>query len=545
MKEQGQQVKRDYGAALIGLFITVLSNPHVKDRQEILKDLRSQTCNMMDEPVLVGYYKLLQDEFSNLKNDKQTDLNAIENELGLILVETYNKMVATIGSRSKDDKERHVSISRLKKVFEDIRLESTKFLKCEIDFKYYKRILDVVVGDYTRAKTDYIAYVYKEHTNGDPNDLSNLIEDLTQLSREVNKAKVEENNLALCLKLATEDIENIADDHPVMLSPIKLDHLITNGGAIPKGKYVIIGALPGVGKTAYAVQQVAQLLLNNQRAGSPKKRIVFYSAELPLQDIYLQLAKYFWYQNGQYTFYFNKKEFSDNFLNKELTGQRLQAHLLKCVRAFQVFLEASGWDKYLDIKDRDQIATVEDIKRDIDLMSSQGKTPDVILIDYLQILDTEDRAINGGDFERHNVITATIRDITRKYKLVTFALAQVLTADGKDYDEHNPPPASSIKGSRNYTQDADMIITLCKANLTELPSMPETEKAPLRELRDNGFSKVWVSIVKNRIGRVSVHSRPIFLHGQYGFSERTTTREGKTLYGVDNFERYLHWVKKG
>lgn len=288
------------------------------------------------------------------------------------------------------------------------------------------------------------------------------------------------------------------DNYLFKLAPLTFSGEINGEGVIPPSTYCIVGALPGHGKTAFLLQNIVQALINYEER-EDKPTIVFYSAELTLERVAMLLAKTFLYRYN-YTSLGGTQDHYKIFLgdlNKE-QQDRLMEHCLFC---FRDYLVASGWNDYLYIKDCQEIQNVEELASFCKQLQTNGKKPEFLFIDYLQTISVSDSETNQNAYARNNKVTNTIRELTKTYKLRTIAAAQI--NKNPIYSETNMPSEDSIKATTNYTQDADLIITLFKY---KPPAGADNTTAT------GPTNVIFASLAKNRLGSPNINPAKFYIH---------------------------------
>ncbi|MFC6277309.1 DnaB-like helicase C-terminal domain-containing protein [Psittacicella hinzii] len=289
-------------------------------------------------------------------------------------------------------------------------------------------------------------------------------------------------------------------------------------GGLKKRTFCIVAAPSHAGKTTWAIQQLIDILKANK-----KLYVTFYSVELQAEDLVLQIARAFCYQ-FQYQYY-SREEFVSKYLRRnELSLEENALTDANAVKFFMFWLQQSGWYKYIRILGSDKVDSIETLEEDIANSIIIGKKPEVIFIDYLQALNAKpsDSKSELSAYQANSIISKKLSRLTKKYAIRCFALSQVRDPEtGSYYCAENMPTATSVKDSRQYTQDADIIVTLCPYNEKKDKDfrLPDGLFTPT-QLPDDEVRLVWVTIVKNRQGPISEHPFYFFNHKALGFLKR-------------------------
>jgi replicative DNA helicase len=185
---------------------------------------------------------------------------------------------------------------------------------------------------------------------------------------------------------------------------------------IGPGKFIVLGAEPSVGKTAFALQ-CAWLWAASQKVG-------FFSFETDPETLFDRLVSSF-------------------------VGIHMQD--IKTNR-----ISRKEWDLICQ-------ASEAIIKRKLDLISAAGMTPSdirakimeagykVIIVDYLQIV----RAKGGSRYEQVTNISIDLHTIAQSMGVTVLALAQLSRTE-----EERAPRNSDLRESGQIEQDADVIMML-------------------------------------------------------------------------------------
>lgn len=209
--------------------------------------------------------------------------------------------------------------------------------------------------------------------------------------------------------------EAMEEQNYITLGFKKLDERLM----VAQGDFVVIGARPSVGKTAFAIQ-VAQHI-------SRSRRVVFYSLETSCRKMYQRLLSFL-----------TGTSFSDinhGRVDKDLTdaiekagGSTLKLHVVN----------ASGW-------------TVQQIAADAIRRRAQ-----VIFIDYLGLV----RGGGNSIYEKATGVSNDLHTFTQKHNVAVFALSQLNRERGE-------VSMANLRDSGAIEQDADAILMLSRESEDE------------------------------------------------------------------------------
>jgi replicative DNA helicase len=230
-------------------------------------------------------------------------------------------------------------------------------------------------------------------------------------------------------------------------------------GGWNKGNLVVVGARPGMGKTA--------LGLNFCIEGCKFAKYVFVSIEMSDEE----LAK-------RQISYFSKLE---NYKIRNATMS------LKDVENISTQLYNQEYDyDVIDSKDNNVFKIVSMLK-----LQKAKKGLDVVIIDYLQKMDAGERDTR----KNVSVISTTLKNFARESGITVIALAQ-LNRDGKD----DRPQLTDLKESGQIEQDADVVL---------FPFRPSYYLDVKPDIEDDAE----LIIAKNRHGQCT--DIPVVFEGKY------------------------------
>lgn len=247
----------------------------------------------------------------------------------------------------------------------------------------------------------------------------------------------------------SEYLENINKPRDVVLSYFPALDGITKG--FQRGTLSIIGARPSVGKTTLALNIATRMVLHN-------KSVMFFTLEMTAKMIIDKLLSA--ECKIPYTCFNSRINDSDrekitNFLNNDNIKNNLAII--------------------------DDIYTVEGICNKI-----SAKTPDVAVIDYVQIVRTMKKF--SGDNKRGMIdyISAELKNIAKQTGCCIILLSQLKRTDGV-----KPPTMADLKESGGLEQDGDYIFLLYRPYVQNKASDFKPEDTTL-------------SVEKNKFGETSI-----------------------------------------
>ncbi len=213
------------------------------------------------------------------------------------------------------------------------------------------------------------------------------------------------------------------------------------------GDYVVIGARPSVGKTAFALQ-IGTIM-------AKRHKVTFFSMETGKSNIADRL--------------FAAQAEID--LGRIKRGEQTEQDMLAAIKAKENlldmdfhYMDASGW-------------TAEEIRAETIRSGSE-----IIIVDYLGLINHPNPKINENEYARVSAASRSLH-LLAKSGVCVIALSQ-LSRDGDGM--------SALRGSGQIEQDADVIMMLEKV---------EIDKSSTPEERQDAKKRRFLKIPKNKDGR--------------------------------------------
>lgn len=243
-----------------------------------------------------------------------------------------------------------------------------------------------------------------------------------------------------------EYIEKFNDDEEEKRIPTgfsQIDKMI--GGGIPCTALTIIGARPSVGKTTFAL---------NIAANNPKLRIKFFSLEMTSKMIY-----------------------------DRLMADRCNIDYAKTSK-HQLLSDDEKVKILVKLDDYPNLNVIDDIYSIEQILSKTSKDVDLVIIDYVQIVETM-MSFREPRFEI-NYISRRIKQFVKRTNIPVILLSQITRA-GKD-----EPTMSDLKESGALEQDGDIIMVLHRPYVND------------KESKKYAPNEATVKIDKNKFGETKV-----------------------------------------
>ena len=219
---------------------------------------------------------------------------------------------------------------------------------------------------------------------------------------------------------------------------------------------VILAARPAVGKTAFALN------LALAAAKSTKKNIVIFSLEMPAEQLIMRMIS----SLGQID---NKKLSTGKLENEDWRRFNEAISILADTNIF--FHDAGG-------------VTPSEIKAKCRRLATQGDGLGLVVIDYLQLIDSSSRYA-GSRQQEVSEISRALKTMALELEVPVVALSQLSRSVEKREDKK--PVLSDLRESGSIEQDADIVAAL-HAPEVEIP------------VGDNVPNPIQLIILKHRNG---------------------------------------------
>lgn len=247
------------------------------------------------------------------------------------------------------------------------------------------------------------------------------------------------------LDKAQNDLETLAKNKGrvtgLTTGLVDLDNL-TNG--FSPTQLVIVAARPAVGKTAFALNIACAA------AKSTKKNIAVFSLEMPAEQLIMRMIS----SLGQVD---NKKLQTGRLENED--WRRINEAISQLADTNIYFHDAGG-------------VTASEIKAKCRRLSTQGEGLGLVIIDYLQLIDSSSRYSSNRQQEVSE-ISRNLKTMALELEVPVIALSQLSRSVEKREDKK--PVLSDLRESGSIEQDADIVAALHAPNV----EMPVDDNLPV------------------------------------------------------------------
>ena len=327
------------------------------------------------------------------------------------------------------------------------------------NISYY---IDSVVGNYTLRRMIEVATDIISNANNSSLKISDVVDDAEKSILSVSK-----NTRTSSFRSVSDVLDKVQNDLEVLsknkgkitgltTGMIDLDNL-TNG--FHPTQLVIVAARPAVGKTAFALNIACAA------AKSTKKNIAIFSLEMPAEQLVMRMIS----SLGQVD---NKKLQTGKLENDD--WRRVNEAISQLADTNIYFHDAGG-------------ITASEIKAKCRRLSTMGEGLGLVIIDYLQLIDSSSKYA-GSRQQEVSEISRGLKTMALELEVPVIALSQL--SRNVEKREDKKPVLSDLRESGSIEQDADIVAAL---------HAPDVESP----LDDNIPSPIQLIILKHRNGPIA------------------------------------------
>ena len=316
------------------------------------------------------------------------------------------------------------------------------------NIEYY---INTVIEKYTLRKLIETATEIERKANENEVDVSEAVELAERKILNVGKTRrtTEFRKIQDVLTKTQEDIEMLVKNKGKitgLTTGLKDLDNITEG--LHETQLIIIAARPAVGKTAFALNIAASA------AKATKKNIAIFSLEMPAEQLVLRMIS----SLGQID-------------NKKLQTGRLESEDYRRIN------EAMSQLADTNIYFHDGTAiTASEIQAKCRRLSTQGEGLGLVVIDYLQLIDSSGK-YQGARQQEISEISRKLKTMALELNVPVIALSQLSRSVEKREDKK--PVLSDLRESGAIEQDADIVAAL-HAPEQEVPQTDDSIPSPIQ-----------------------------------------------------------------
>ncbi len=302
------------------------------------------------------------------------------------------------------------------------------------NISYY---IDSVIGNYTLRRMIEVATKIISNANDSSLKISDVVEEAEKSILNVSKTTRTSDFRTVkdVLDKAQSDLELLSKNKGKITGLTSgmadLDNL-TNG--FNPTQLVIVAARPAVGKTAFALNIACAA------AKSTKKNIAIFSLEMPAEQLIMRMIS----SLGQVD---NKKLQTGKLENDD--WRRVNEAISQLADTNIYFHDAGG-------------VTVSEIKTKCRRLSTMGEGLGLVVIDYLQLIDSSNR-YSGSRQQEVSEISRSLKTMALELEVPVIALSQL--SRNVEKREDKKPVLSDLRESGSIEQDADIVAALHAPNV--------------------------------------------------------------------------------
>ncbi len=365
-----------------------------------------KACEEVDKDMfyLDSHAKIFEVILELYQNKKPVDINTLTTEL------VNKKLINTVGG-----------VEYLNEITDSVATGA--------NIEYY---INTVVEKYTLRRMIEVATNIIKVSNDPETDVSAAVEQAEKNILNVGKFRrtTEFRKVQDVLTKAEEDLETLSKNKGritgLTTGLIDLDNL-TEG--LKPTQLIIIAARPAVGKTAFALNIACAA------AKATKKNIAVFSLEMPAEQLVMRMIS----SLGQID-------------NKKLQTGRLENDDWK--RVSEAISQLS--DTNIFFHDAGGI-TASEIKAKCRRLTTQGEGLGLVIIDYLQLIDSSNK-YSGSRQQEVSEISRALKTMALELEVPVIALSQLSRSVEKREDKK--PVLSDLRESGSIEQDADIVAAL-------------------------------------------------------------------------------------
>ena len=300
--------------------------------------------------------------------------------------------------------------------------------------EYY---IDLVVEKYTLRRMIEVATNIITNANNKELKVSDVVETAEKSILTVSNSRktTEFRTVGEVLDKAQSDLEKLAKNkgniNGLTTGLIDLDNL-TNG--FHPTQLIIVAARPAVGKTAFALNIACAA------AKSTKKNIAIFSLEMPAEQLIMRMIS----SLGQVD---NKKLQTGKLENDD--WRRINEAISQLADTNIYFHDAGG-------------ITASEIKAKCRRLSTMGDGLGLVIIDYLQLIDSSSK-FSSSRQQEVSEISRSLKTMALELEVPVIALSQL--SRNVEKREDKKPVLSDLRESGSIEQDADIVGALHAPNI--------------------------------------------------------------------------------
>ena len=340
--------------------------------------------------------------------------------------------------------------------------------------------IDAVKENSNRVKILGIADSIRNYSLGGKKRSAEIVDfAITEMSRiketeEVKGLKPVADVLKTTVTNITAEMRDDDSSGKIKLGYPKLDKML---GGLRPGSLNVLAARPGMGKSALAMNMAVNVAAN-------QKVVVIFSLEMSDDDLGKRLLSSS--MNKPVSDIINSRKMTDS--DKAQLDQALSR-----LGSYPIYIDDTA------------VINPATIKSKLQLLMSSGKVPQLVIVDYIQLVTLQNF---GGRSRNEEVsdISRNLKLLAKEFHVPVIALSQL----NRKAEERTTPQISDLAESDGITRDADTIMFVDRPDYhpdrkdKNTPSKSEEDDAPAPAGIEPGLAvePAYIYLSKNRHGAI-------------------------------------------
>lgn len=448
-----------------------------------------------------------------LYNDKVDQFREVEIEEPVIDISIIDARINELANEKADLKEEYNNLGGLRYLADIVKMTinslsmpdyATKLKQYSDKKKLIDRTIDfannIDLSDKAKSESNFTDLIRLFNTVTEDKEDKGLLQLKSIISEWINKVQ----NL---MNLETEnDGISLGNYH-------NLNDIL---GGVRRGQMITIGARPGVGKTAFALNLASQIMNN-------KKTQTMSDAEKPVV--------------AMFSLEMNNEEILERFasMKTKMPVQKIRKGELTDDEFANLVVFSNKFTDRFYIDDEPN-KTVNKIEQDLENLKEERGHIELVIIDYLQLIT----GAGGNRQQEVSDISRSVKKIAKHLQVPVVTLVQLSRSLEQRQDKR--PILSDIRESGSIEQDSDIVMFLYRDDYYS--DAEEVEQQAEEDESDDSLSKIELIVEKNRSGTRGTIDFA-FQKGYSLFSESDFSVENLSNYGSseDTNQSHLNSMK--
>jgi replicative DNA helicase len=268
-------------------------------------------------------------------------------------------------------------------------------------------------------------------------DVLQLLESFRQGINEVETATMvaNEKHFSEVLKLVMEDVQRLSESNVLSGIPTGFRELDRTTGGWQKGEMIVIGARPGMGKTAFALRTILEA---TNHTDAPIVMVNYEMRDVAQAKRIVSIE------------------------SKSLHSNQLFREGLKKDQYWKEFIATIGRLENKNIKLLDHMPNIHQLAMDVRRIHNEQGIG-LLVIDYLQLVPSASKKFTNNRENDVSEISREIKKISLELNVPVIALSQLSREVEKRPSK--VPKLSDLRESGSLEQDADMVAFLMRPSM--------------------------------------------------------------------------------